>query len=117
MNQLLALREVILQAKLRFGVEQELQDDLQEFFDQFGIEYEREFRLGSGEIDFRVAGRIGVECKVQGSAAHVLRQCRRYLEFQEIDSLLLVTSGSRHRWSVNELGGKPFEVVWIAGNF
>lgn len=108
------LRRAILQTSLRFGVEQDMQDDLEEVLRQHGIGYEREFRLGNGEIDFRV-GRIGVECKVVGSPAEVLRQCRRYAGFDEIDALLLVTCKPKHRWDIEELGGKPFAVAWIAG--
>lgn len=111
------LQRLLGNASYRFGIERDLQDDLEEVLQHYRLEFSREHHLDPRSvIDFRI-GRIGVECKVAGSPQEVLRQCRRYLKFDELDGLLLVTSRAQHRWGISDLGGKPFGVVWVAGRF
>lgn len=77
----------------------------------------REVRLGSRDrIDFLV-GRVGVEVKVGGTLAEVVRQLLRYAERDEIDSLVLVTTQQRHRGAPRELNGKPVLVIWMGSTF
>jgi hypothetical protein len=58
-------------------------------------------------IDF-VVGRIGVELKVDGSPAAVLRQLDRYAAAAELDAVTLVTTRRAHlRGLPSELRGKP----------
>lgn len=114
-EEIFELQRLLGGASYRFGVELDLQDDLEAVLRHYRLDFTREHPLSpQSVIDFRV-GRIGVECKIGGSPQEVLRQCRRYLEFDDLDGLLLVTSRPQHRWKLSELGGKPFGVVWVAG--
>jgi predicted dehydrogenase len=71
---------------------------------------------GAGRIDF-MAGRIGIELKVKGSAAEVTRQLWRYAEHPELDGILLVTTKRTHaRIAIDAgslLAGKPAHVLCI----
>ena|SRR6478736_3415068 len=77
------------------------------------LPYRSEVCLGSprDRIDF-VVGRVGVELKIDGSPAAVLRQLDRYAASDEIDSLLLVTTRrSLARGLPSDLRGKPVSSV------
>lgn len=104
---------VLRRSRFRFGTELSLQNDLESLLQELEVPHVRERRLGSGAIDF-LAGEIGLECKVDGSAGVVLRQLLRYAGFDEVKVIVLVTSRSTHRWEVSELNGKPFYVVHVA---
>lgn len=105
----------ITRYRLQFGSERALQDGIERVFQELGHQFTREHPLGpAGTIDF-LCGAIGIECKVSGSPSAVLAQLQRYALVTQIDSLILVTSRHTHRFGVNEIGGKPFRVVWLAG--
>lgn len=95
------------------ATESVLHDAVQEFFRQNAIEFVPEHSLSARErIDFYVPdGKIGVECKVDGSTTEVMRQLLRYTESPAIDGLTLVTSRNKHRGIPPTLGGKPVVVV------
>jgi hypothetical protein len=80
--------------------------------------FEREYDLGAaGRIDFYFPSwRIGLEVKVGGSAASVLRQLHRYAESPAIAVLCLVTTRVRHRDVPRSLLGKPVLVHWIGAD-
>lgn len=55
------------------------------------IEFEREVRLGDGDIiDFMVGG-IGIEAKIKGQRRRIYQQCLRYLRHERVQALILVT--------------------------
>lgn len=56
-----------------------------------GIEHENEVRLSKGERIDMLAGRVGIEVKVQGQRRAIYRQLERYVLRPEIDALVLVT--------------------------
>jgi hypothetical protein len=66
-------------------------------------------------IDFLV-GRVGVEAKVAMSPDAVLRQLARYAEHPDVDDLLLVTTKATHRGLPTVVGGKPLQVLFLAGS-
>lgn len=66
-------------------------------------------------IDF-VVGRVGVEVKVAMSGDTVLRQLARYAAHDDVDELLLVTTKATHRGMPAEVGGKPLNVLFLAGS-
>lgn len=79
---------------------------------------EREVRIGPGErIDLLVTdpithGVTGIEVKVAGSVAMVLRQLRRYANSDRVDDLILVTTRVVHRELHGiTLSGVPITVV------
>ena len=89
--------------------EDELQQGIAAVLSPFDAE--REVRLDSRcRIDL-LAGRVGIEVKVGGSAAALLRQVERYAEQDALAALVVVTSRVRHLQPVDEANGKP--VRWI----
>lgn len=102
--------------RLRFGTEKVLQDSIERVFDAERIPFVRECRTSTGPIDFLVEGSIGVECKIDGGPSAVLEQLLRYAGEPNIESLILITSRSTHRFTETALLGKPFTVIWAAGN-
>lgn len=86
---------------------------VQEFFRSHEIQAQPEHALSARDrIDFYVTeGKIGVECKIDGSANEVTRQLLRYAESANIDGLILVTSRNKHRKIPPTLGGKPVRIV------
>lgn len=105
---------LLLSHTLRFGTELQLQNDVEEILTAAGIAFIREHRLAGDRIDF-LAGRVGIECKVGGGPSAVPEQLLRYALRPELDALILVTSKHTHRFRFQELNGKPFRVVWVAG--
>jgi len=82
------------------------------------LQVEREVRIGPGErIDLLVTdahthGVTGIEVKVAGSVAMVLRQLRRYANSRRVDDLILVTTRVVHRELHGvTLSGVPVTVV------
>lgn len=81
-----------------------------------------EVELAIGErIDFVVRGAtlpeaidVGIEVKVAGQMAAVMRQLGRYLA-HNIGGLVLVTTKSYHRLVPRVIADKPVEVVWLRG--
>jgi hypothetical protein len=72
--------------------EKALQSDIEQVLISNQIQHDREYRFSNESIiDFMVGG-TGIEVKISSSAKSVFRQIERYLAFDEIDSLLLVTN-------------------------
>lgn len=110
--------------RFRYVSEDQLQEALAAALTSAGFSVEREVRLDSrNRVDLVVmrpafgerVERIGVEVKIDGSAADVARQCARYLASDEIDGLVLVTSRVGHV-KVDEVAGreKPLAIVTLA---
>ncbi len=78
-----------------------------------GIPYEREKILSPRDrIEFYLSGpKVGIECKIDSSANTVMRQLLRYTESPLIESLILLTSRTKHRVIPNVLGGKRIYVL------
>jgi hypothetical protein len=97
--------------RFRFVAEEELHLGLAAAFEVAGVPAEREVRLSTRDrIDF-LAGGVGVEVKVDGSAAQVERQLARYAQSPRLHSLVLVTNCVRHGKVARELNGKPVTVL------
>lgn len=81
----------------------------------------REVKLGDEDrIDFLVRCvtlperiDVGVEVKVDGAPAAVMRQLHRYLSHDELAGIVLVTTKRSHRDIPDALHGKPVQVVWL----
>jgi hypothetical protein len=97
----------------RFSDERNLQDRIEDLLNSKGVEYVREVVLSpKNRIDF-MSGTIGIEVKVDSSATTVQRQLWRYAEDERIQSLILVTTLTKHRSIARELLGKPIIVVHL----
>ncbi len=110
---LLELAERMNQFGFAAPSESVLHDAVQEFFQSQSIPVEPERILSAKDrIDFYVPdGKIGVECKVDGSEFEVTRQLLRYAKSDEVYGLILVTSKSKHKRIVPTLNGKPVHVI------
>lgn len=105
----------LVRCRFRFGNEDMLQRGILEALEQAGIRAEREVRLdGRCRIDLLAADTVGIEVKVAGHPTDVRRQVERYLAFDRIGGLVLVTTRPRHA-DVAPSAGKPFRIVQLAG--
>lgn len=101
--------------RFRFQSEDDLQAAIADGLTLRGFTVEREVRLGEhGRIDLLVDGAVGLEVKVAGTLAAVLRQVGRYLQSDRIEGLILVTAIASHSVA-STVDGKPFVVVTLAG--
>jgi hypothetical protein len=99
--------------RFRFESEAELQAGIQIALSSAGINHCREVILtATDRIDFLV-GDCGIEVKISGAAAVVLRQLHRYAQLPEVGSLLLITTRANHGMPA-ELNGKPVRVLNIS---
>lgn len=94
--------------------ESELASAVARLLTEAGIPFEQEYRLSSRDrIDFMV-GSVGVELKVEGSPADIIRQLHRYAEHDAIEELVLVTTRRKHAFLIpRELRGKKIAVVCV----
>lgn len=98
--------------------ELDLQNAVEVVLRNEGVPFEREARLGPGERpDFLIDGGIALELKTQGSAAEVFRQLQRYAQHPSVRHLVLLTTRAQHVTvgMVRKIGGKPVDVVRVAG--
>lgn len=111
------LTKILRSYRLRFGNEQQLQDDIASVLAMTGFSYSREHRFNEKDrIDFFLdRDGIGIECKVEGSPSAVAQQCVRYADIDELHALILVSRRANHDLGVDAMRGKPFQFVWIAG--
>lgn len=65
----------------------------------------------SAPVEHGVVAGVGIEVKIKGSAADVLRQLERYAKCEEITELVLVTTKSSHLRMPATLNGKPLTVI------
>ena len=108
-------REIIhLINSFRFPLTDEkmLQGAIEEKFESAGFDYRREVRLDRHNIiDFTV-GEIGIEVKIKGARLNIYKQVERYVEFDAIKRLLLVTNIAMGLPQL--VKGKPVHVVDLA---
>lgn len=101
--------------RYRYRDEDALHAGIEQVLAAGSVEATAEARLsGRDRIDF-LAGRVGVEVKIAGANADVIRQLRRYATHPEIGALILVTTRARHRAIPRVIEGKPVLVVWLSG--
>jgi len=98
------------------SVEKAMQDAVESALRAEKLEFRREVTRGADRIDF-VVGTVGVELKVNGSAANVIRQLERYSAWGELTELLLVTTRGHHLAVPQTIGGKPTLVHVVRGAF
>ncbi len=69
-----------------------LQGEIEQLLLSSGIAFEREQALSKGSIiDFLVLG-VGIEVKLKSSAKSIFKQLLRYCQFDEVESIILVTN-------------------------
>jgi hypothetical protein len=97
--------------RFRFNTEDELHQGIAQVLEknQFNAKHEAEL-TAADRIDFLVDG-IGIEVKVDGSRAAVIRQLHRYAQLHEIKALILITSRNRHCDLPETINNKPLRVI------
>lgn len=111
------IASILTAAQLTFITEDDLQAAIKAELDAHLVYPDREVRLSDGHsrIDL-LAGRIGIEVKIKGGWADVIRQLTRYAHCDEISALVLVTTKARHHSIPTELAGKPVSLVSLIGS-
>ena len=105
-------------ARYRFpvSVERAMQDAVESALRAEKLEFRREVTRGADRIDF-VVGSVGVELKVKGSVADLVRQLERYSAWDDLTELLLVTTRGHHLAVPATIGGKRVLVHVVRGAF
>lgn len=110
--------EALQQFRFQITSEAELQEAVAAALATDGFKFEREVVLGPGDrIDFVVeldGCRVGIECKVKGSPAEILRQVHRYVCHEQLAALILVTTRVRHAVP-SMMNEKPVEILRVRG--
>lgn len=121
------LRDWVLSRAISFTTEKELQEALaarlwpEALLGAPITGYSRELRLDErNRIDFLVeineTIRVGVEVKIGGSLAALVRQLERYAKFPQIDQLLVITTKAQHHHIPTEINGKPVVLCSLIGD-
>jgi SNF2 family DNA or RNA helicase len=89
--------------------EKRWQEMLEIHFQKIGRTYEREVHISKESIiDFKM-DRIGIELKTKGRVRDVYRQIKRYLETDEIDEIVLLTT--KNFSLPSKINGKTVRVI------
>lgn len=92
-ERILPLLQLIGSVRLPLTGEKNTQTMLAGVFDAAGVNYEREVKLGPGDIvDFMIDGDIAIECKLRAGRAQIFRQLRRYAEHRGVRALVLLSN-------------------------
>lgn len=103
------IEKILRSSKIKHSTESEMQDDIERLLSKSGIEYQREFRFSPKDrVDFLVEG-IAIECKTAGNPMRVHRQIERYAKYDEVKSIILITS--KFMKVKPEINGKPASVI------
>lgn len=89
--------------------EKRLQEEMGTVLLAAGFVFEREVRLGSGDIIDFVVGRIGLEVKIAGSKREIYRQCERYCTHDQLAGLVLASNVAMGLPAV--IGTKPVRLA------
>ena len=116
------LSQALLCYRFRYDNEKMLQGGVAGALDDLKVAYTPEYALNETDrIDFFVAGDgIGIEVKTNDSKggaglSAVLRQLWRYAKSDQVKSLVIVTTRSKHRDLPSEILGKPLHVIHLHG--
>ena len=100
--------------RLPVGDESSLQSAVWREIQALGIACSREHRFDKCDrVDFLTAGGLAIELKVDGTRNAAMRQLMRYAEQSAVESLLLITSRSRHLGMPATLRGKPLTTYHV----
>lgn len=102
----------------RFSHESDLQTGIAQLLTSLSVPFRREVVLSPKDrIDFLLSEKVGIEVKIDMSLAAVTRQLWRYVDFPEIERLILVTTRQRHTQVPDEMKGKPIRTVYLVNSF
>jgi hypothetical protein len=103
--------------RFRAPSEADLQLGIATVLEGAGVPFTREVRLSAGDrIDFLV-GDVGIECKIDGSLAALIRQLDRYALRDRVGALVVATTRLKLTRVPRELHGKPVLAFPTMGGF
>jgi hypothetical protein len=106
--------QALYNAKYRYKNEKDLQQGVNLVLTSLGVEFEPEVSLTPRDrIDF-LAGKLGIECKVDGTLNRLIRQLGRYASTGKVNELIVLTTRSIHRGLPEQIHGVPVFVVLIS---
>jgi len=108
------LRTILAGYRFRFSTEEQLHAGMEDVMAREGLRWEHERHLSTGRIDFLVESGIGIEVKVDGSRAALLRQISRYLLQSEVRELLVITTRASHSEIPMVMHGKTVRVLYLS---
>ncbi len=104
--------------RFRSQKEKLLQEAIAKVLGQEGFGFEREVEVAPGSVIDFLVGDVGIEVKVTGGSTAVLRQIMRYLESDQVKSLVLVTARARSANGFPDvIRGKVVKVVTLWAGF
>lgn len=107
----------LTRTRFRWTSEKDLQKGIGQVFQEMGLPFSREHRLGPKDIpDFLIDGSLCLEVKIKGSVNDLLRQVKRYANYSEVVALVVVTGRMQHRGLPATINGKPLRVVSLTGS-
>ena len=114
-----AIANVLQTVTITHANEDELQAALAAVLSGAGVDCKREVRLSDGRsrIDLiakyspGAVGWLGIEVKIKGSTADVVRQLTRYAACPELSELILVTTRAKHHQVPRVLNNKAVHLV------
>lgn len=102
---------MLQQKPLPIHDEKELQRQLEVFLTENGFAFNREYRLSNKDIpDFFIEGVI-IEVKIKGNKRAIFDQCIRYLNYPEVNTLILLTSVPIGNFSSLIPPGKDLHII------
>lgn len=92
-----------------------LQDEIATVFNNAGIQYQKEYRLGKGSrVDFLAGNGIVVEVKKgKPNRTCLVEQINRYAKYEEVKAVIIVVETSLRTPLTKTENGKPCAVVGL----
>ncbi len=94
MNDTTQILALLKKHRFRLDNEKLVQADIEKLLIDEKIPHRREYILSEASIIDFMVGNTGIEIKIGKSAKAIYRQCERYLQFDELAELILVTNKS-----------------------
>jgi len=89
--------------------EKDLQYQIADVLEYNNIIFRKEWKLSKESIIDFYAHNTGIEVKLKGSPMDIFRQCERYLQFDVVKGLILITNKSIHLPEL--INNKPTKVL------
>ena len=104
--------------RFRSQKEKLLQEAIASALGQEGLDFKREVEVAPGSVIDFLVGDVGIEVKVTGGSTAVLRQIMRYLESDQVKSLVLITARAQSaKGFPGTIMGKEVKVVTLWAGF
>jgi hypothetical protein len=107
--------EALEQHQFSYNNEWELQAGIAKVLTETGLEFKKEVKLGPKQrIDFLLPEeKIGIEVKIDGALGTVTRQLWHYMDSDQIEAVILVTTRHVHQNLPLGMKGKLLRVVYL----